>query len=402
MTPSADAAFRALTLLVAAALVIAGCTTAPTPSSSGSPAVPAGWIRADIEQSNDVVSLPSGPPPVFCSPCHPSSSTAFAGVATDGGTWLAVGGESVVGAAIWRAEQPAGRWLRVPLTTQRGATLAGVAIARGRAVAVGTSAGAAAAWVTADDGATWQPSIVPAVDGAIESRMLDVISAPDGFVAVGYASVGPTQRPLFWRSPDGRQWTLTVGSGTGRPHGIAIGGPADFVVVGRGAEGLDGAPAAAWTSPDGVTWQRATSGAALDDGLMQAVVAGKGGYVAVGRSGDGETAAAWTSSDGMTWHRVPTTEALKSRSAYAAHAEMDDLAATSTGLVAVGWNSDANGAAVVWRSADGVTWKRDADTTSLIGGGMASVATGGDTLVAVGSSGWPDTHAATIWVRPAS
>ena len=56
---------------------MAGCTSAPPPPSSALPAV-VGWSRAEIEQSSDVVSLPSGPPPVFCSPCHPSSSTALA------------------------------------------------------------------------------------------------------------------------------------------------------------------------------------------------------------------------------------------------------------------------------------------------------------------------------------
>jgi hypothetical protein len=401
MTRSTVPLVRALALVVVACLATAGCTSAPSPSSVAAPAV-VGWTRAEIEQSSDVVSLPSGPPPVFCSPCHPSSSTALAGVATDRGAWLAVGGESVVGAAIWRADRPTGRWRRVPLATQRGATLTGVAIADGRAVAVGASSGAAAAWVSEDAGSSWQPSTVPAVDGASESRVLDVAPTPDGFVAVGYASIATTQRPLFWHSPDGRQWTLAVAPGTGRAQAIAIGGPAGFVAVGSGAQALDAAPAAAWTSSDGVSWKRAPADAALDDGLMQAVIAVRDGYVAVGRSGDGATAAAWTSSDGVTWHRAPTTVPMESRSAYAVHAEMDDLAAVAGSLVAVGWNSDANGAAVVWRSRDGITWTRDADAPSLIGGGMASVASDGSTLVAVGSSGWPDTHAATIWVRPAS
>ena len=222
MTRLARTACHSLAVAVACLIGVSGCTTAPTPHPSDA-AVPAAWARADIEQSNDVVSLPSGPPPVFCSPCHPSSSTALAGVATTGGTWLAVGGESVVGAAIWRTEGAAARWRRVALTTERGATLTAVAMKNGRAVAVGESGGAAAAWVSADDGATWQPSAVAAVDGAIESRILDVITTPGGFVGAGYASVGPTQRPLFWHSPDGREWTVMVGSGTGRPHGIAAG-----------------------------------------------------------------------------------------------------------------------------------------------------------------------------------
>ena len=401
MTRLARTACHSLAVAVACLIGVSGCTTAPTPHPSKA-AVPAAWARADIEQSNDVVSLPSGPPPVFCSPCHPSSSTALAGVATTGGTWLAVGGESVVGAAIWRTEEAAARWRRVALTTQRGATLTAVAMENGRAVAVGESGGAAAAWVSADDGATWQPSAVAAVDGAIESRMLDVIATPGGFIGAGYASVGPTQRPLFWHSPDGREWTVTVGSGTGRPHGIAAGAAGQFVAVGSGANGLDKPPAAAWISRDGLIWQRAPDSAAFADGLTLAVSPVPAGYVAVGRSGDGVTAAAWTSADGMAWQRAPTTKTLRSRSTYAAHAEMDDVAATSAGLVAVGWNSDANGAAVIWRSRDGLTWTRDADAPSLIGGGMAGIATDGTTLVAVGSSGWPDTHAATIWVRPAS
>src|SRR6476619_5830270 len=137
MTRSAFPLVRALELAIWAGLATAACASAPSPSSSSSAVLAVvGWARAEIQQSSDVVGLPSGPPPVFCSPCHPSSSTALAGVATDRGAWLAVGGESVVGAAIWRADRPTGPWRRIPLATQRGATLTSVAVAQGRAVAV--------------------------------------------------------------------------------------------------------------------------------------------------------------------------------------------------------------------------------------------------------------------------
>lgn len=54
---------------------------------------------------------------------------------------------------------------------------------------------------------------------------------------------------------------------------------------------------------------------------------------------------------------------------------------------------------MVWTSADGLTWTRARDEAGLSGGGMSAVAAGRKAIVAVGSSAWPDTHAATVWLH---
>jgi hypothetical protein len=77
---------------------------------------------------------------------------------------------------------------------------------------------------------------------------------------------------------------------------------------------------------------------------------------------------------------------------------MSDVITIAGRLLAVGWNSTAsNGSAVVWSSPDGVNWARQADEPGLSGGGMSAVASDDGLAVAVGSTGWPDTHAATAW-----
>ncbi len=76
----------------------------------------------------------------------------------------------------------------------------------------------------------------------------------------------------------------------------------------------------------------------------------------------------------------------------------------SGGFVADGWRSDAgNGSAVVWRSSDGMAWTRFPQDASFSGAGMAAILDrpASPRLLAAGTKGWPDTHAAQVWVGPA-
>jgi len=120
-------------------------------------------------------------------------------------------------------------------------------------------------------------------------------------------------------------------------------------------------------------------------------------------------AAAWTSVDGLTWSRVPHDEAVfgGERRVYA----MNSVTAGGPGLVAVGRSDefgegdrldegDANeGDAVVWTSADGLTWSRIAHDEAVFGGvetqEMLAVTAGGPGLVAVGRDG-----AGMAWDNP--
>ena len=68
----------------------------------------------------------------------------------------------------------------------------------------------------------------------------------------------------------------------------------EFVAV-----GLDDSGAAAWTSADGSTWDKATAGPGFEGARLTSVSPGADGLVAVGYDGSG--AHAWTSTDGKTW-----------------------------------------------------------------------------------------------------
>ena len=76
------------------------------------------------------------------------------------------------------------------------------------------------------------------------------------------------------------------------------------------------------------------------------------------------------------------------------------VAADGSGFAAAGWRADAgNGSAVVWRSGDGRTWIHQPRDVSFSGAGLACVL-GSPRLMVGGTMGWPDTHAAQVWVAP--
>lgn len=225
--------------------------------------------------------------------------------------------------------------------------------------------------------------------------MTSVVATHAGFLAAGYQGpeFGPADAAM-WTSPDGARWAaVDVPRADSRITGVAADGER-LVAVGRVSS--DDA-AVSWTSEDGRHWQRSPSQASLDGAVMLSVAPLAYGWVAVGTTASGEEAAAWISDDGLTWRRAPSQRSFLSPSTYAAHAEMSDVTAAPDRLVAVGWNSSGNGAAVVWTSTDGLAWTRDPNEAGFSGGGMHAVAVGHDMLIAVGSTGWPDTHAATTW-----
>jgi hypothetical protein len=229
-------------------------------------------------------------------------------------------------------------------------------------------------------GFTWQ--LVPSAQfGGTELDRIEVL--PDGLLAIGGPWGGPavpsgsTPRPTLWRSTDGLAWRRLADSpafaGTGGPYGWfdSIAGVAPgrtgLVAVGATNEGdMSAFDAEAWTSPDGVSWQRAVVSGAKD-AAMNDVAPGPGGFVAVGIDGhtSGGTqmvgsrgAAVWTSADGKRWTRLPTEADF-------AGAEMTRVIAGPSGYLAVG--RDMPAASVrqstwpgppIWISADGTHWER--------------------------------------------
>ena len=189
-------------------------------------------------------------------------------------------------------------------------------------------------------------------------EMRGVIAEGRGFVAVGQAN----QRAAAWTSIDGLTWERAdVEEATPRNSGrstildVAL-GRGGFVGVGF-EQGRRGSRAAVWTAGDGRRWKRVPHQSAFGTGVMNAVAAGGPGFVAGGLADydhdpDTANAALWTSRDGQEWHRVAHGKDLfRVAGTEGIHA----VTAGRRGLVAAG--SDG-GKIAVWRSSDGATWSR--------------------------------------------
>jgi hypothetical protein len=371
--------------------LLVGCSAPPSSSPPQSPRI-AEWPRAEVEQPPPLTAQPSSSTS-FCSPCHPPTITQMRDVVHAKGGWLAVGSMTPQTAVIWSSADGR-RWVdRQTLPRPEGVTLASLTTSGDAIVAVGNADGVAAAW-RSTDGSSWTRS---AFDHDSRGSLSAVVATGRGFVGAGYAGEqnGP-HRAAFWMSPDGVTWTSVPDEDAFDAASVNALAAFGDAVVAVGAT-IDGS-ALSWVAADGGRWTRAPSAESLSDATMLAVAAFGRGLVAVGTTRSGEQAVAWTSADGLVWKRSPDAATLHSQGTYAPHAEMSDLAVIDDRLLAVGWNSTAsNGSAVVWTSPDAAGWSREADGPGLSGGGMSAVAVGDDVVVAVGSTGWPDTHAATAW-----
>jgi hypothetical protein len=206
---------------------------------------------------------------------------------------------------------------------------------------------------------------------------------------------------------------------------VSTGGPG-LVAVGTARREVGfGWAAAAWTSEDGVTWTRLPHEEDIFGGdgmpMMSAVTAGGPGVVAVGGSHwsyrdpeQGWFAAAWTSADGLRWERAPHDEEAFESSGYPL---MADVVAVDTELVAVGAVFELTDeefvtrmVGAVWTSEDGLRWTRLPHDEAVFGGAdevtLGSVAAGPSGLVAVGTVGFdaangpPGSTVAAVWTSP--
>ena len=185
------------------------------------------------------------------------------------------------------------------------------------------TAAAGEAWVRTDDQAGLEIGTGVGTSGP-EAGIFDVAAGPAGMIGIGYGDDG---RPAIWRSADGRTWQRVAFEVPTSPLGSRVAAIAPshngYVLVGWAIDGQAlRARAAAWSSPDGVTWTRAEDNAAMDVGPcldtgeepvcggMLGVVATTTGLVAVGNSRTSTTGpgrpAAWTSPDGVIWTRSAT------------------------------------------------------------------------------------------------
>ena len=161
---------------------------------------------------------------------------------------------------------------------------------------------------------------------------------------------------------------------------VIAGGPG-FVAVGGGfTEALQVPVAAIWASVDGADWERVGLEGVASRGQINAVARASQGFVAVGNECCPDRAAVWTSVDGSSWSRVEDQESF-------AGAAMTGVTSWAGGLVAVGCDSERGCTAPqIWVSAVGDEWERVALDVELGAAFLSDVTASGSVLVAVGSS----------------
>lgn len=236
-------------------------------------------------------------------------------------------------------------------------------------------------------------------------QLEDVVWTGARFVAVGSARAGGGG---VLDSADGLTWHLQSGDVSGpRGERLAV-GQGGLVAIGEDAD----ARAVSWHSVDGTAWSDPTAtfgkGAGSNTVQVTDVIDNGAGWLAVGREDPAcelycglkpVRALVWTSDDGLTWKRLAVQTSLIGGA-------MTGVEHTSSGFVAVGFVG-LNAAA--WTSPDGRLWARSADApvlhAAVSGEGdgrtlMASVARGGAVIAAVGTefpSGGEETQPGRAW-----
>lgn len=214
-----------------------------------------------------------------------------------------------------------------------------------------------------------------------------IAAGAGAWVAVGIPSLPGGQETVLV-SRDGVSWTLDS-QVTGLPYAVPCAvayGHGGWVIVGRSfteTSSFARHEAAAWRSTDLRTWTAAPFTADLDlGGLnldlpfegMQDVVADGTGYVAVGN--DARGAAAWTSPDGLAWERA-ADPADAAGASMAAVVRLDDGTLVAVGH---GWTEAGATEARAWSSADGRGWTVEPVDAP---GVLVDAATDGTTVLAV-------------------
>jgi hypothetical protein len=192
-----------------------------------------------------------------------------------------------------------------------GTVRALVATGGGIYLAAGTAArGCDVAIWTSSNGFAWTPSeaLVGArgtcTTGSSAARPVITLlrDGPAGVVAFGSI---PGVGNATWTSPDRVHWTFHPQPSLGGTIAGLSTSPGGYVAVGDSGTGS----AAVWSSADGATWTPAPDQDALHGSAMTDVARmADGSLVAVGSDTPGASAngfVAWTSTDGVAWQRGP-------------------------------------------------------------------------------------------------
>jgi hypothetical protein len=227
----------------------------------------------------------------------------------------------------------------------------------------------AAVWVSPDGRSWSRISDDTGAFSVAEGQMMsDVTAGGPGLVAVGSvettaSAVWTSPDGLVWNAVQDPEALSEPGA---PPMGrVATGGPGLIATGAMCSSGPDDEPCTwtggVWTSPDGTDWTRRTADEVGGEApMMNDLVTVGSSVIAVGSAppesgqavGFRSVGAAWTSSDGIAWQRVPDDEVFRG----ADRVELRSVAASEAGLVAVGalitvpddgpWSSTA----AVWTS----------------------------------------------------
>jgi hypothetical protein len=279
--------------------------------------VTAGALAAcdDHASGHDAASTPTWHPSTL--PVPDGSRAAVRDAVFCGDRWYVVGGtvaaDGSTAPALWSSAD-ARTWQDVPIAAQdsyaRESVLYTVGCREGRVAAVGAKTGGAhgnprsSSWYLRPDG-TLVDVIAPFTlyAGADALSVSRIVGGSPGWIIAGSRRTGAA----VWTSPDATSFTLrdAVPQLVSPPGGEttaldAVGDAAGWTVVGRGETRTQNAPVPlAWTSADGVAWQRQPVPAGTDGFAdLERVTSTRNGLVAAGIRGDGF--ATWSRA-GSTW-----------------------------------------------------------------------------------------------------
>ena len=263
----------------------------------------------------------------------------------------------------------------VPARQNQAASFSQVAASGSTVVAVGSDSAADPAFmVSADAGRTFRPAATRgAVSQAGHPASL-VAGGPGGWVAFGPRAI--------WDSADGKTWTLVSVRGPATVGDTATAVTrtgSGFLATGTNVRAGTGV---VWTSPNGVVWHRFS---AAQFGLI--VVPGEQVFAMTGAStvanttmivgsarvGTNVCAYIWLTSDGgASWRTVVVPMGHGARATFAG------LAGTPGNFIAVrpGVAADGRRDALVYTSADAVTWSFKTAITAPGGFGPSQVTAG--------------------------
>lgn len=366
-----------LVVLAGAALVWQQTRTDERPASR--PWQPPVW--SVVPDPDGVFSAPTGGA-ARDSGMYDRNSMSVHDVVTTASGLIAIGSEHVGGGSqpvMWRSTDGLG-WAREELTGEvwDGVDLSTITLWGGALVALGTEwhgDGEPQAVVlrSDDDGRTWGPLVDLALLTDDEGRIaFPVASVAAGEHLVLFGTAGRRYQTWAWSTRDGVRWERSPVGANGSTIASAVASSAGIVAAGSDEHHR----AAAWFSSDGLTWERTD----LTDapirpshrGQVGAVVAGEGGFVASGWSGDpsfgfgvvgatvvmegtGGAPVLWWSADGRSWTVVEA--ALAPAAGVQFLSGPGPVAAGPAGYVAVfpavvgmSWRT------AVYASPDGRTW----------------------------------------------